>query len=405
MPDERTVSRRSALLSLLAVPVMKHSHAAAATPPTSTPERVPAEVDRQSIKVGPRREVKSIGTAAILARDGAVIEVDAGDYRGDTAIWTQNDVSLRAVGGRVRLIADGRSAEAKGIWVVRAERMSVEGLDFTGAAVADRNGAGIRLESGSLRVVGCSFTHNEYGILTGNQRETVLEVEDSEFGPNGGRDHYFHNLYVGTIARLSVSGSYFHHAYRGHLLKSRAALNHVVYNRLTDESDGNASYELEFPNGGVAYVIGNIIQQSALTDNFQLISFGAEGYQWPANELYLVHNTLVDRVPRGGVFLHVDPGADAVRVIDNLLVGNGTWDIGAPAIFRSNPVVQTGDFADLAGGDFRLNRTSRVRGKASDPGVVNGMALRPAREYRHPTHTVSLESQPVQPGAIQTLNR
>jgi hypothetical protein len=90
--------------------------------------------------------VKTIGAAAILAKDGTLIEVDAGEYRGDTAVWTQNDISLRAVGGRVRLIAGGRSAEEKGIWVVRAERITVEGFDFSGAAVRDRNGAGIRLD-------------------------------------------------------------------------------------------------------------------------------------------------------------------------------------------------------------------------------------------------------------------
>ena len=35
-------------------------------------------------------------------------------------------------------------------------------------------------------------------------------------------------------------------------------------------ASGKASYELEFPNGGIAYVLGNIIQQSAQTENSQL---------------------------------------------------------------------------------------------------------------------------------------
>ena len=119
--------------------------------------------------VGASREVKTIAAAAGLARDGATVEVDAGDYVGDTAVWTQNDISLRAVGGRVRLIAAGKAADGKGIWVVRGERMVVEGFDFSGAAVPDRNGAGIRLDRGSLRVRDCSFTHNEMGILTNSR--------------------------------------------------------------------------------------------------------------------------------------------------------------------------------------------------------------------------------------------
>jgi len=402
MPVQNAVNRR-ALLALFAASGWRVGQSAPLTSSSAASQTKASASERQRIEVGPDRPVKTIGAAAVLARDGALIEVDAGDYRGDIAVWTQNDLSLLAVGGRVRLIADGRSAEGKAIWVVRAERMSVQGFDFTGAAVPDRNGAGIRLESGSLRVGDCAFTHNEYGILTGNQTDTVLEVEDSEFGYNGSKDHYFHNLYVGTIARLTITGSYLHHAYRGHLLKSRAATSYVAYNRITDEHDGNASYELEFPSGGVAYVIGNVIQQSPLSENVHLISVGAEGYKWTSNELYLVNNTLIDNVPQGGVFLRVSPGADAVRVINNLLVGKGTWDIGVAAIFRNNPLVEAAEFAGLAKGDFHLKASSRARGKATDAGFVNGVPLQPSREYVHPRHTVPIAALPIQPGAMQSL--
>ena len=104
----------------------------------------------QCLKVGPSRALRSMRAAAAVAHAGATVEVDAGDYVGDTAVWTQNDLSLRAVGGRVRLIAAGESAEGKGIWVIRGQRVTVEGFDFSGAAVPDRNGAGIRLDGGSL---------------------------------------------------------------------------------------------------------------------------------------------------------------------------------------------------------------------------------------------------------------
>ncbi|WP_214278495.1 hypothetical protein, partial [Escherichia coli] len=86
------------------------------------------------------------------------------------------------------------------------------------------------------------------------------------------------------------TGSYFHHGLLGHLLKSRAALNHILYNRLSDEIGGRASYELELPNGGVAVVMGNLIAQSSTTENPHVISFGAEGASWPQQALYLVNN-------------------------------------------------------------------------------------------------------------------
>ncbi|MBC7732898.1 MAG: hypothetical protein H7306_13515, partial [Bacteriovorax sp.] len=190
---------------------------AAAPAPTET---------QQTLRVGPLRALKTIAAASRLVRDGTAIEVDAGTYIGDTAVWTHNDLSLRAIGGRVRLIANGAAAEGKGIWVVRARHMSVEGFDFEGAAVPSRNGAGIRLETGSLRVRDCSFMHNEMGLLTNNDPDTELDIENSEFAYNQRPDGHNHNLYAGTIKRLSVTGSYFHHAHIGHLLKSRAAFNH-----------------------------------------------------------------------------------------------------------------------------------------------------------------------------------
>ena len=214
--------------------------------------------------------------------------------------------------------------------------MQVEGFDFEGAAVPSRNGAGIRLETGSLRVRNCRFRYNEMGLLTNNDSHTILEIEDSEFAYNQRPDGHNHNLYAGAIARLSVTGSYFHHAHGGHLLKSRAAVNHIINSRLTDEPGGTASYELEFPNGGVAYVVGNTIAQSTTTKNPYLISFGAEGYTWPRNEIFLANNTLVNPLPRGGMYLRVAPGADSIWTSNNQLVGAGTLESPGPGNYRNN---------------------------------------------------------------------
>ncbi len=118
----------------------------------------------------------------------------------------------------------------------------------------------------------------------------------------------------------------------GHLVKSRARENHILYNMLVDGAGGKASYELEFPNGGVAYVIGNTIGQSAGTDNPKMLSFGAEGARWPENALYMAHNTLINDF-HAGSFVHVwsDKLAGDVEVwlLNNLLVGNG--ELSRPA--------------------------------------------------------------------------
>lgn len=353
------------------------------------------------LRVGPTRDLRTIAQAARLARAGAIVEVDAGTYRGDTAVWARDGITVRAIGGRVRLLADGAAAEGKGIWVIRAEGMTVEGFDFEGARVPSRNGAGIRFDRGSLTVRDCRFIDNEMGLLTGNEPGTMLTVENSEFARNQRPDGHNHNLYAGTIARLTVRGSYFHDAHIGHLLKSRAAVSVIEYNRLTDEG-GSASYELEFPNGGVAYVIGNVIQQSARTQNEQIVSFGAEGYRWSANEFYLVNNTLVDDLPHGGVFLHTNPGADRVFAVNNLWVGNGRLPADSAARLHNNFAVDRSVFAAAHGGDFRLKPASPVWRRAIDPGQANGRSLGPRREYRHPRSSRPLPRRPLQPGAMQS---
>ena len=361
----------------------------------------PYALPREPIRVGPGRAISTIGEAAQRVVDGDTVEVDAGEYRGDTAVWLNDNLTLRAVGGRVRLVAMGMAAEGKAIWVVRGGKVSVAGFDFTGAKVPSHNGAGIRLDKGYLVVRDCSFTDNEEGILTSNDRSAVLEIRDSEFANNGYGDGYTHDIYVGAIAHLTITGSYLHHARSGHLLKSRAAISHVKYNRLTDEIGGTASYELEFPNGGIAYVIGNIIQKDSQAQNPHLISFGAEGYMRPPNRLYLINNTLVDKRPQGSIFLGVRPGADSVLAVNNVLVGRGNLDSAGPGIYKNNFTVGWSEFEFAAREDYRLKATSRLIGKAIDPGTADSEDLRPHREYVHPRSTAALQQPARNPGAVQ----
>ena len=354
------------------------------------------------LKVGPGQAVKSLAAAARQAKDGMLIEVDAGEYVADVAVWTQQDLTLRAVGGRVQLIAAGAHAQGKGLFVTRGRRMRIEGFDFIGCTVPDRNGAGIRLEAGSLTLVDCGFRDNENGVLTSNDETMELDIVDCDFGPIALRRGATHNLYVGAIKRLSVTGSYFHHGLLGHLLKSRAAVNHILYNRLTDEIGGRASYELEFPNGGLAVVMGNLIMQSSTTDNAHVISFGVEGAKWPKQALYLVNNTLVDQKPSGGIWLRVTPPQAEVMLANNLLVGAPKLAAEGHWTRRANFTADWDEFVRASREDFRLKHGSELRGKAQDMGEAEGLKLSPTREYRHPRGTTALAGPARSPGAFQS---
>lgn len=357
------------------------------------------------IKVGPSHGIRSLSTAAALAKDGDTVEIEAGDYAGELAIaiWKQDNLTIRGAGGRPRLKAAGASTEGKAIWVVRGGRITIENIEFTDARVPDKNGAGIRFEKGHLLVRNCRFIDNENGVLSGGGN-LDLDIENSEFGHNGAGDGYSHNLYVGAIRKLRVTGSYFHHARAGHLLKSRAAENHILYNRLTDETGGRASYELEFPSGGLAYVIGNIIEQSKATENPNIVSFGAEGYKHPVNALYLINNTLIDNLPQSGFFLAAKPGFQTVKAWNNLLLGKRPLNSGGiDGEFVNNPNVGAETFVLADQHDYRIVRDSPLHRSYRVPDAANGIVLTPEREYVHPAATRMLTTTPTLPGARQTL--
>jgi hypothetical protein len=365
------------------------------------------ETTSRILKVGPRESIRSIAEAAKLAQDGDIVEIAAGEYRGDVAVWHQRQLTIRGVGGNARLFANGKAAEGKAIWVIRNGKFDISNIDFIGARVSDRNGAGIRFENGHLFVKNCLFWGGENGILTAsgeNHRKARLDIENSEFGYNGNGDGLSHNIYVGSIDTLRVTGSYFHHANVGHLLKSRAAHNEILYNRITDETGGQASYELDLPNGGVALVIGNILQQGRNTENSTLISYGREGYIWPRNELYLASNTLVNDHPSGGTFLRTAPGARVIST-NNLMIGKGRLHSDTPIEAFNDTFANWDVFLQPSRYDYRLNSAGQLIVFTPFSTVqTSGTNLNPQREYAHPRVTLELQEPPHFAGAIQTIS-
>lgn len=348
------------------------------------------------IRVGPAGQVATIAEAATLAGDGDTVEVQAGDYVGDVAVWEQRRLTIRAVGGRARVIADGKAAEGKGIWVIRNGEFVVEGFDFAGARVEGGNGAGIRFERGRLTVRDSKFIDNQMGILTNNDAVSELVVERCEFaGPRDGT-HWYHNLYVGLIDKVTVTGSWSHHARGGHLLKSRARESHVLYNRLTDEG-GTASYELELPNGGEARVVGNLIEQGATTQNRTIVSFGAEGYRWPVNELSMAHNTVVNRAHGAATMVRVAPGPASTMILNNLWVGGGALDLPVATKEDGKLAVTIQAFRDAPRHDYRPAASGPLRPEAARL----PFALTPGFQYVHERRVARLARGPLFAGAFQ----
>jgi hypothetical protein len=306
------------------------------------------------------------------------------------------------------VIADGRSAEDKAIFVIKGQRVRIENLEFCGARVRDRNGAGLRVEGSPVSIQNCFFADNENGILVGNIETMEIAIESTAFEGNGNAEGSGHNLYVGTVARLWVEGCRFSRARVGHLLKSRARLNTVQYCRLSGE-DGTGSYELEFPNGGQALVLGNLVQQGPASDNQTIVSYGAEGYRWPVNVLTLAFNTVVNDRAAGGVRLRVVKGADRVLLTNNLWVGEGVLGVDAPVQVRGDRDASRREFANPAAFDYRMRASSRLVGQAGFRGTTGDAGPLPLREYVHDATSCELEGltalTPLSPGAFQRVAR
>ena len=350
------------------------------------------------ITVGPGEAVTRIADAARIARDGDTVLIKPGAYRGDVAVWLQRELEIRGLGPRPVLIADGQLAEGKGIWVLRNGRFRIRNIEFRGARTPVGNGAGIRFERGTLDLADCVFEDNQMGLLSGNEADSELRIANSVFGhaPRGGA-LLPHLLYVGRIGRFVLEGSRFQQGHRGHLVKSRARVNEVRYNWLADGAGGTASYELEFPEGGDTQVVGNLIAQSAATENPAIVSYGAENGRWPVNRLQLAHNTLINDGDKPGQFLRVWferlPADTRVTTRNNLLAGPGSFVEAMPGDHRGNTRLPPGALeAGQAWPTLRLAPVSSA----------DEIGLAPAAEFRFPAGSQALASPAGWlPGAFQ----
>lgn len=271
--------------------------------------------------------------AVAAADDGDVIELEPGEHHGQTAVITQDRLMLRAAGGGAVLHADGAHAEGKALVVVRGGHVQIENIECRGTRVPAGNGAGIRFERGRLALWRCRFFDNQMGLLSANVGGAELSIDDCDFGQAPRHEGLLHHLlYVGRIGHVRLTRSRFSGGWRGHLLKSRAAVNHILCNRLVDGDDGEASYEIDLPNGGLAWVQGNVLAQGPRPQNLALVSFGAEGQAHAASRLVLTNNHLINDAPAPASFVRHWPDrlpADTVlRIEHNLFVGpavDGSW--------------------------------------------------------------------------------
>jgi Right handed beta helix region len=329
----------------------------------------------RTLAVGPGKTYNKPCAAIAAAHPGDTVRIDArgnGRYDGDVCASSTARLTIEGVHGRARIAAAGASSQGKAIWVLSGAHVVVRNVELSGARVPDRNGAAIHLEGGSLTLDRVSFHDDEDGILVANDPRIDLTITRSQFARNGAGDGYSHNIYVGAIHRFTLRGSWSHDARVGHLVKSRAAINDIVGNRLTG-AGGTGSYELDLPNGGRARVTGNVIEQGPRTENPNMLAFGEEGAV-AGSQLTLSHNTFVNDRPAGGTAVLIAPSVSRPATItDNIATGATTFvaqSTPRPRL-RRNCLAHDPRFRNRKAYDYRLRAGSPCRGRGA-PAAVAG---------------------------------
>jgi hypothetical protein len=348
---------------------------------------LPLAAAANTLRVGPGQPYAAPCAAIAAAGAGDTILIDAaGAYDGDVCAWSTNGLTLRGVNGRPHIDAAGNDAQGKAIWVISGNDTTIENIELSGCHVPDANGAGIRQQGANLTVRNAYFHDNENGILAGENTASTITIEASEFARNGAGDGYSHNLYIGHVAQLVFRYNWSHDAVVGHLLKSRAARNDILYNRLTGEAGASESYEINLPNGGLSYVIGNLVEQPSTTQNGALLDYLSEGLGPNTDDrLFIVNNTFVN--DRGnGIFLQIGAAATTpVIARNNIFHGGGTPSSQASSVLDHNYAGSAALFVDAAQYDYRLLPTaSAVIDAGVAPGSGGGQSLAPTEVYVHP---------------------
>ena len=200
----------------------------------------------------------------------------------------------------------------KGILVTQSD-VTIQNLSFSGAAVADGNGAGIRYEGGNLVIIDSYFHDNQDGLLANTDPNGTIRIVGSEFANNGTGDGFTHNLYVNNIASLVIDDSYFHDADVGHQIKSRAQSTTITNSRIYD-GNGTGSYSIDLPNGGVGVIRNNVIQQGPNSDNPAIIHYGGESAAYAGSSLLIEDNVVVNDMS----------GSSSARLLSNATTVTGT---------------------------------------------------------------------------------
>ena len=301
------------------------------------------------LTVGSGQQYSTISAAIAASRDGDTVAVQAGTYYNDFAL-INTDITIIGVGGMANIVATTQPANGKGIFVTYSD-VHIENMSFSGVSVPDGNGTGIRYQSGNLTIVNSYFHDNEMNLLASPSAGGTITITGSEFANSNSTTLLGHNIYIGEIETFTITNSYIHDASVGHEIKSRAHNTVITNNRVYDGAagGGTGSYTIDVPDGGKATITGNVIQQSAASQNPALVHFGGENGPYAGSSLQISGNTVINDLNTSGARLLNNQTSVTATISNNQVYGLTSGQIASgPATVSGTSYLGTEPTLDVS---------------------------------------------------------
>ena len=347
-------------------------------------------VSAATIQVGPTRTYTNVIDAYNIANPGDTIEIDSGTYF-QGAGWVKvikADLTFRGVGATRPVLDAGNSCyKQKGIFVidVGGNNTIIENLELKNAR--GYPAAGVRMQGNGLTLRNVYIHDCDNGVLNGGG--TML-FEYCEFNHNGDGTGQTHNIYLNGTGTFTMQYCWSHNAVVGHQVKTRVQTNRILYNLISDDN-GSGSYEVDIPDAGTSYVIGNCIYQGGY-GNSGMIAYAEESSNNPDRHLYVVNNTIVSTI--GGTFVW-NKSTTASLLQNNILQGGAGFTGSISQV--SNWI--TGDASLQNPGAYDYHLTAASTGAINNGTVpspasgIDGFSLIPVSQYVAP---YNYESRPAE---------
>ena len=152
------------------------------------------------------------------------------------------------------------------------------------------------------------------------------------------------------------------------------------------ENSGTESIQINLPEGGLALVIGNIIQQGSRSIDGAIISCVAENAASGVLSLYTINNTIVNDTLIGGTFLKMRAGTLAT-VMNNIFYGPGKpWSkVGTRVVasnnYREPEFNNSPRFVNPREYNYRIFSDSPCVNAGTLLGLMRSFDLMPRRQY------------------------